>query len=131
MADQNTTLADLRATVREFVDARDWREVPATAESQAALESVGVGDAAPVVVHENAGFEDITLEGERIRIEAPAEDQVTEIDLDSTDELEILRHVPDSAYPEDDEEAEREIEAFVQALEEAPVPAAEAPFPVF
>ena len=26
MADQNTTLADLRATVREFVDARDWQQ---------------------------------------------------------------------------------------------------------
>ena len=26
MADQNTTLADLRAAVREFVDARDWQQ---------------------------------------------------------------------------------------------------------
>ena len=110
---------------RVFVDARDWRETPAAPESQAALESAGAGEEAPLVVDENAGVEDITLEGERISIEAPAEDQVTEIDLDSTDELEILRHVPDSAYPEDDEEAEREIEAFVQALEEAPVPATE------
>ncbi len=110
---------------RVFVDARDWREAPAEPETQAALESVGVGDAAPVVVHENAGFEDITLEGERIRIEAPAEDQVVEVDLDSTDELEILRHVPDSAYPEDEDEAEREIAALAQALEEAPGPAPE------
>ena len=110
---------------RVFVDARDWRETPSARQSQAALESVGVGDEAPVVVHENAGFEDITLEGERIRIEAPAEDQVAEIDLDSTDELEILRHVPDSAYPEEEDEVEREIEALAQALEAAPGPAPE------
>jgi predicted Zn finger-like uncharacterized protein len=110
---------------RVFVDARDWREAPAAPESQAALDSVEAGDEAPLVVDENAGVEDITLEGERIRIEAPAEDQVTEIDLDSTDELEILRHVPDSAYPDDEDESEREMAAYVQALEEAPAPAAE------
>lgn len=110
---------------RVFVDARDWRETPAAPESLAALDSVGAGDAPPLVVDENAGVEDITLEGERIRIEAPAEDRVTEIDLDSTDELEILRHVPDSAYPDDEDESEREMAAFVQALEEAPVPAPE------
>ena len=116
---------------RVFVDARDWRETPTALESQAALESVGAGDEPPLVVDENTGVEDITLEGERIRIEAPAEDQVVEVDLDSTDELEILRHVPDSAYPEDEEEAEREIAAFVQALEEAPSPAPEpAPEPL-
>lgn len=110
---------------RVFVDARDWRETPAAPEAQAALDSVGAGDEAPLVVDENAGVEDITLEGERIRIEAPAEDQVVEVDLDSTDELEILRHVPESAYPDDEDESEREIAAFVQALEEAPVPAPE------
>jgi predicted Zn finger-like uncharacterized protein len=95
---------------RVFVDARDWREAPAAPESQATLESVEAGDELPVVVDENAGVEDITLEGERIRIEAPVEDQVVEIDLDSTDELEILRHVPDSAYPEDEDEDEVEPE---------------------
>ena len=62
---------------RVFVDARDWRETPAAPESLAALESAGAGDETPLVVDENAGVEDITLEGERIRIEAPAEDQVT------------------------------------------------------
>ena len=111
---------------RVFVEARDWQETPAAPESEATLESVGADDEPPLVVDENTGVEDITLEGERIRIESPAEVEVAAIDLDSTDELEILRHVPDSAYPEDDEEAEREIEAFVQALEEAPVPATEA-----
>ena len=115
---------------RVFVDARDWRETPAAPESQAALESLGSGDEPPVVVDENAGVEDITLEGERVRIEAPAEDQVVEVDLDSTDELEILRHVPDSAYPEYDDEAEREIAALAEELEKAPPPEPEpAPAP--
>jgi len=107
---------------RVFVDARDWREPPAEPGSPAVLESVGTGDEPPLVVDENAGVEDITLEGERIRIEVPAEDQVTEIDLDSTDELEILRHVPDSAYPEDTDDEEREIAALAQVLKEAPLP---------
>ena len=107
---------------RVFVDARDWRETPVAPEAQAALDSVGAGDEAPLVVDENAGVEDITLEGERIRIEAPAEDQVVEVDLDSTDELEILRHVPDSAYPDDEDESEREIAALAQVLKEAPLP---------
>jgi predicted Zn finger-like uncharacterized protein len=115
---------------RVFVDARDWRETPAAPESQAALESIGSGNEPPVVVDENAGIEDITLEGERVRIEAPAEDQVVEVDLDSTDELEILRHVPDSAYPEDEDEAEREIAALAEELEKAPPPEPEpAPAP--
>jgi len=115
---------------RVFVEARDWRETTAAPESQVTLESAGAGDEAPLVVDENTGVEDITLEGERIRIEAPAEAQVTEIDLDSTDELEILRHVPDSAYPEDDDEAEREIAALAEELEKAPLPEPEpAPAP--
>ena len=117
---------------RVFVDARDWREAPAAPESQATLESVGADNEPPLVVHENAGVEDITLEGERIRIEAPAEDQVVEVDLDSTDELEILRHVHDSAYPEDEDEdeAEREIAALAEELEKAPLPEPEpAPAP--
>jgi predicted Zn finger-like uncharacterized protein len=108
---------------RVFVEARDWQEAPAAPESQATLESVAAGDEPRLVVQENADVEDITLEGERIRIEAPAEAQVVEVDLESTDEFETLRHVPDSAYPEDEEGAEREIEAFVQALEEAPASA--------
>jgi len=108
---------------RVFVEARDWRETLPAPEMHATFESVATGDESPVIVDENAGVEDITLEGERVRIEAPAEELAAEIDLDSTDELEILRHVPDSAYPED--EAGREILALAQALEEAPVPAPE------
>jgi hypothetical protein len=54
----------------------------------------------PVVeVDENVRIEDITLEGERIRIESPPGFEVD--DLDSTDEFEILRDVPDSMYPEE------------------------------
>jgi predicted Zn finger-like uncharacterized protein len=110
---------------RVFVDARDWREAPAAPESQATLESAGASDEPPLVVDENAGVEDITLEGERIRIEAPAEDQGVEVDLDSTDEIEILRHVPDSAYPEDEDAVEREIEALARGLAEEQAPAPE------
>jgi predicted Zn finger-like uncharacterized protein len=109
---------------RVFVEARDWRETPAEPESPGTLESAGAGDETPVVVLENTGFEDITLEGERIRIEAPADEPAIEIDLDSTDELEILRQAPDAAYPEDENRVEREIEEFAQVLEEAPAPSA-------
>jgi predicted Zn finger-like uncharacterized protein len=119
-AEYHFTAEDLE---RVFVDAHDWREAPAAPEFQAALESVGAGDEPPLVVDENAGVEDITLEGERIRIEAPAEDHVAEIDLDSTDELEILRDVPDSAYPEG--EAERESAALAELPQDAPLPAPE------
>jgi hypothetical protein len=76
---------------------------------------------APIVVEiGNAGFEDITLEGERISFEMPTDSlpapepqqpeqpqqpQPLDIDLESTDELQILKDVPDSAYPEDDGDA--------------------------
>jgi predicted Zn finger-like uncharacterized protein len=110
---------------RVFVDARDWRETPAAPEAQAALEPAVASDEPPLVVDENVGVEDITLEGERISIEVPAEGEVAQADLDATDEFAILRRVPDSAYPEDEEAAEREIAALAQALEEAPLPAPE------
>jgi predicted Zn finger-like uncharacterized protein len=115
-----------------FVDAGDWRDATQAqaADRQDAFEPAGAGAEPPiVVVDEGVGMEDITLEGERIRIEAPPEDGRHEIDLDSTDELEILRHVPDSAYPEDDDddEVEREIAALAQRLSEEPVPSAEVP----
>jgi predicted Zn finger-like uncharacterized protein len=117
---------------RVFVDAGDWRDSTQTAatDRQDAFESAGAGTEPPsVVVDEDVGIEDITLEGERIRIEAPPQEDRPAIDLDSTDELEILRHVPDSAYPEDedDDEVEREIAALAQRLSEEPVPSAEFP----
>jgi predicted Zn finger-like uncharacterized protein len=102
---------------RVFVEASEWHEVdepllaerePAPAEAEVVREPAGAGAEAPIVVeHGNAGFEDITLEGERISIEAltdslPAiEPPAAEVDLDSTDELQILGAVPDSAYPEE------------------------------
>ena len=107
---------------RVFVEARDWREMAAATGLPAALESSDTGDETPVVVHEDTGVEDITLEGERIRIEAPTGEPAAELDLDSTDEFEILRHVPDSAHAEVEEQADREIEEFTRALEEAPAP---------
>ncbi len=65
---------------RVFVEASEWHEVdePPLAEgdatpmeADAAREPVGVDGEAPIVVElGNAGFEDITLEGERISIEA-------------------------------------------------------------
>jgi predicted Zn finger-like uncharacterized protein len=112
---------------RVFVEGRGWRETLAVSELPATLESVSVGGESPVMVQEDSGVEDITLEGERIRIEAPAEEPAMEIDLDSTDELEILRHVPDSAYPEDEDEDRvgRETDEFARAPEEAPVAPAE------
>jgi len=107
---------------RVFVEARDWREMAAATGLPAALESSDTGDETPVVVHEDTGVEDITLEGERIRIEAPTGEPAAELDLDSTDEFEILRQVPDSAHPDVEEQSDREIEEFTRALEEAPAP---------
>jgi len=102
---------------RVFVEASEWHEVdePPLAErdatpmeADAAREPVGVDAEAPIVVElGNAGFEDITLEGERISIEALTdslpvfEPQAADADLDSTDELQVLGAVPDSAYPEE------------------------------
>ena len=107
---------------RVFVEARDWREMAAATGLPAALESSDTGDETPVVVHEDTGVEDITLEGERIRIEALTGEPAAELDLDSTDEFEILRQVPDSAHPDVEEQSDREIEEFTRALEEAPAP---------
>jgi len=114
---------------RVFVEAGEWYDEvepqaaepgPASleAEGDGAREPVGVDSEAPIVVEiGNAGFEDITLEGERISFELPTDSlpapepqqpqqpQSPDIDLDSTDELQILKDVPDSAYPEDDGDA--------------------------
>jgi len=111
-AEYHFTADDLE---KVFIDAQDWQkqfgpEGDATPEDDAAGTT---DDAHAVVVHESEPFEDITLEGERINIEAPpgfdddelvaANDYVErgtgddiEHDLDSTDEFEIL-DVPESA----------------------------------
>jgi len=119
---------------RVFVDASQWHEpfvspLPALGVGR---EPAPVGAEPPVViVDENAGVEDITLEGEGISIDALRDavvlESVPEVDLDSTDELEILRHVPDSAYPEDEEDLARDIELLARPLPTEPAAAPEAP----
>ena len=114
-AEYHFTADDLE---KVFIDAQDWQkqfgpEGDATAEVDA---PGATDDPHAVVVHESEPFEDITLEGERINIEAPpgfdddefvAADEIEqnveqdvegdiEHDLDSTDEFEIL-DVPESA----------------------------------
>lgn len=98
---------------RVFADAGGWRSprVVETPDVDAAgLEDFGA-EPPLVVVSEEQPFEDITLEGERISIEsilAVTEDEHSADegvpDLDSTDEFRVLRDVPDSAYPEDEDE---------------------------
>lgn len=92
-----------------FIDARDWQKQFGVAAGDAEVleretEPAATGSEPPVVqVDENEGVEDITLEGERIRIEVPEGFDVDEHDLDSTDEFEVLQDVPGSAFA--DEEA--------------------------
>jgi predicted Zn finger-like uncharacterized protein len=111
-AEYHFTADDLE---KVFIDAQDWQkqfgpEGDATSDDDAGT----TDDAHAVVVHESEPFEDITLEGERINIEAPpgfddddelvaTDDDVEqdiEHDLDSTDEFEIL-DVPESADEQD------------------------------
>jgi len=140
-AEYHFTADDLE---KVFIDAQDWQkqfgpEGEATAEQDAAG---AADDPQAVVVHESEPFEDITLEGERINIEAPpgfdddelvaAEGDVEqdvgqdmEHDLDSTDEFEIL-DVPESAS------GEERAPMIDYLLEPEPEPAAEsAPAPEF
>jgi predicted Zn finger-like uncharacterized protein len=118
---------------RVFVEAADWQDPflsppPVAADAR---EPVGIGTEPPiVVVHDDATVEDITLEGERVRVEESPAEAVAEFDLDSTDELEILRHVEDSAYPDDDEETERELQALARQLAEESPPLQTAAAPV-
>ena len=111
-AEYHFTADDLE---KVFIDAQDWQkqfgpEGEATAEDDAAGTA---DDSQSVVVDESEPFEDITLEGERINIEAPPGfdddeavaagddgDRDIEHDLDSTDEFEIL-DIPESAGDED------------------------------
>jgi len=93
-AEYHFTAEDLE---RVFVEAGDWREMPVVPRAAATPEAASADDERPVSVDENAGVEDITLEGERISIEIPAEEPPSE----------------------------REIEAVAQELEEQPVPVPE------
>lgn len=96
-----------------FIDARDWQKQFGAGGLEAdslerETEPAGTGAEPPVVeVDENEGVEDITLEGERIRIELPAGFDTEEHELDSTDEFEVLQDVPGSVYVDEEVEIER------------------------
>jgi predicted Zn finger-like uncharacterized protein len=130
-AEYHFTAEDLE---RVFVDASQWHEpsappLPALGEGRepAAVDT----EPTVVVVDENSGVEDITLEGEGISIAALRDEvdleSVPDVDLGSTDELEILRHAPDSAYPEDEEDLARDIELLARPSPAEQVAAPEAP----
>jgi predicted Zn finger-like uncharacterized protein len=114
---------------RVFVDERDWQAqfgAPRLVASR--IDSASAVDESPVVVDEDTSFEDITLEGERIRIDTPAESGAPEIDPDSTDSFEIPSEIPESAYPDEDQ---AELEEMVKQLtgEFEPVQPRETPAP--
>jgi predicted Zn finger-like uncharacterized protein len=86
---------------RVFVDERAWSRragpPPAADDDERDEPEAGL----PLVVDETDVVEDITLEGERLTAEAIEEFEAGRRHIDSTDEFEVLRDVPDSAYPED------------------------------
>ncbi len=107
---------------RVFVDERAWSlraGSPPAADEEARTEDVD--DEAdiepPLVVDEADVVEDITLEGERLTTEAIEEFDAGRRLIDSTDEFEVLRDVPDSAYPEDETE-----ELVVEGIEDSGEP---------
>jgi predicted Zn finger-like uncharacterized protein len=127
-----------------FIESRGWadRSGPAEQAIEATDQPAFVSEPPIVVENESRPFEDITLEGERISIESilgietdegkPAEDAGSTHEEDSTDEFEVLRDVPDSAYPEDDEvlaaasagivAGDAEAAAAAEKIEEQPAP---------
>ncbi len=109
-AEYHFTADDLE---RVFIDAREWREQfgAEPANEEAPAPSGPDVEPAILVVAEDEPFEDITLEGERISVEAPPDFEVDlehdlEHDLESTDEFEVLREVPHSAHAEDEDTGE-------------------------
>jgi predicted Zn finger-like uncharacterized protein len=87
-----------------FIDAREWqKQFGAELAPDDTGSAPGPGAEPRVLVDESEPLEDITLEGERISIEAPPG---FEVDLDSTDEFAVVRDVPDSAYPEEEDTGE-------------------------
>ena len=144
-----------------FIDARDW-QVQFGGSSIAPSEPPAVEDS-EVVVEEPEGVEGITLEGLKVEIESDTgeslhleaefdgidDENIDEIDdPDSTSRLHTLENVPDSAYPDDEDQPsldDADETAFYRALIEgrelpgpvvppavatpAPVPTAAAPIP--
>ena len=118
-----------------FIDARDWQRQfggPSASPSSAPTESPPV-EHSEFVVEEPQGVEDITLEGVKVEIESDTgeswhleaefegidDENIDEIDdLDSTSRLHTLENVPDSAYPDEEEQAPLEDEEtrFYRAL---------------
>jgi len=108
---------------RVFVEARQWPELAAPQPAASSVAAGLIADPAEppvVVVDERVSMEDITLEGERIQIEPLPEPEDESHDLDSTDEFEVLRQVPDSAFPDEDEDTQQKLQALVQQLSTTP-----------
>jgi predicted Zn finger-like uncharacterized protein len=101
-----------------FIDAQDWQRQFGIELSAEELPTLTLNASTPpvVLVDENEAIEDITLEGERIRFDSDADIELG--DLDSTDEFQVVRDIPDSAYPEESDEPR------VDAIPEAPPAAA-------
>jgi len=89
-----------------FVDEQSWsrRAVPESLPAHDAEATTAQDLEPPLIVDEADVFEDITLEGERLTAEAIEEFESGRRDLDATDEFEVLRDVPDAAYPEAEDE---------------------------
>jgi len=92
-----------------------WTPTPPPEEALLELAAAGEARAESTIVIETGSGEDITLEGERVSVDGlPTPDEVV-VDLDATDEFEVLR-IPTSEFP-DEQEAERELEALIERLQ--------------
>jgi predicted Zn finger-like uncharacterized protein len=120
VAEYHFTADDLE---KIFVGESDWEDLSGPGPAPDASETLRALPAEPpvVMVDEGEPVEDITLEGERISIEAPPE-----FDLDSTDEFEVLGNVPDSAYPDEENTGELPVLDVAATGELPPAPEPEA-----
>ena len=95
-----------------FVDLADWSTRPGTIRQAPAAGDLHDSVSGPPIIvdTDNRPFEDITLESEGISVEdiLGIDDGMHELGDDNspTDEFEVLRDVPDSLYPDEDEERE-------------------------
>jgi predicted Zn finger-like uncharacterized protein len=115
---------------RVFVDERDWRRQfgPRSTGPEVAL---ATSEPSELLVDESESLEDITLEGERIRIEVPPwleDEEVPEVeardapvDLDATDRFRALKVADDHAVAEapgdDDPTGEHEVAEVLRLAE--------------
>ncbi len=118
-----------------FVQASEWSErhgAISRAPAAGDIHDLGIGP--PITVDtDSRPFEDITLEGEGINVEdiLGIDGDMYDLSADNspTDEFEVLSDIPDSAYPEVEEE-EREADTAsprdsMFAVEDGPVAAAD------